>query len=214
MDIPLLTADAYALNNFVTFIAMHEAKLIQYGALKIHPKQNCELALKKRKTSPISVLVQRAKQVHESELIYTIYKRDRSDLPPDSKALPIPDENSFWYTLSHSKTKAFQSDIILLPNKSLFYEKWHRRYFTTYQLPRQSLLTLGTNSLVHHCVPTLAQAHGPGAIFPLAVARYGLPLFVYHHGGGVSSLVYHSWRTSRSFIKTFSGMSRCSMYST
>ena len=184
MDIPILTADPHALNNIVTFMCLNEAKLTEYGALKIHTTENRELALKKRKASPVSVLVQRTNRVHENERVYTIHKRDRSDLNADSQTEPIADPQSFWHALSHSSTNPFQSDVILSPNKSLFYEKWHRKYFTTYQLPRQSLLSLSNNNLVHHCVPTLAQGHGPGAIFPLAVARHGLPLFVYHHGGG------------------------------
>lgn len=179
-----MAVDAYDLNNFVSFICVHEDKLTEYGAIKLTTTGNCELALKKRKISHASVLVQRAKQAHPNELIYTIYKRGRGNSKSALKASPITDEQTFWSTLSHSNTKLFQSDVIISPNTSLFYEKWNRRYFTTYQIPRQSLLTLASHTLMHECVPTLAEGYGPGAIFPLAVAPYGLPLLIYHHGGG------------------------------
>ena len=185
MSLPIFTVNSYGLENLVPFIASHETKLRHYGAIIIRITPDSELALKKRKKCSVSTMIQHASRVHKHELIYTVYKRDRFDFVLKQRPLPITSEYSFWSTMAEWNTKHFQTDVTILPNKSMFYEKRQRKYFSIYHVPRQSLLQALSSQAIAQFQPTLAQAHGPGAIFPLAVADYGLPSLIYHHGGGV-----------------------------
>ncbi|CAF0947215.1 unnamed protein product [Rotaria sordida] len=93
-------------------------------------------------------------------------------------------EATFWSSLSRSNSKLNRSDISILPNKSFFYPKYHRKYFDIHRLPKQSLLKLAGRNVTDQILPCLARAYGPGAIFPLACARQRLFSLVYHHEGG------------------------------
>jgi hypothetical protein len=171
------------LQNLVNFIHTHERLLKEFGAIKIQLSSECTLALKKRKISPTCTSTQQITKVSENELIYSVQKNEGIDIFTEQRS-PITNEATFWSSLSRSDYKCYQSSVSILPNKTFFYQKWHRKYFAIHCLPRQSLLKLGGRKMTDQFVSCLTRAHGPGAIFPLASAQQRLFSLVYHHQGG------------------------------
>lgn len=183
MDIPLLKANAEILENLVSYIFIHESKLIEYGALKIQLMPDCALALKIRKPFSTSIASQEVIKTYENELIYSVREDKLNSTKSTDLRLPINHEKSFWTTLSSTDVKFFHWEVTNFPKQSFFYEKQSKKYFSTYRIPDQSLLCVIPPKTRKMFVPSTAIAHGPGAIFPLAVTPHGLSSLVYHHHG-------------------------------
>jgi len=183
MDAPTVQINAHGLQHLINVIFSHEQSLKKFGAIKIQLSSDCILALKKRKIWPSCTNTQRITKVGKDELIYFV-DTDKDDNKCTQSQWSIPSEATFWSDLAHSNEKLEYSNVSILPNMSLFSNRYHRKFFDIHCLPRQSLLKLGGSKVVDQFVPCLKRAHGPGAIFPLACARQRLNLLDYHHGGG------------------------------
>ena len=183
MDVPIVKINAFGLKNLITVIYEHEPFLKEFGAIKIQLSPDCTLALKKRKNSPTRTSIQQMIKVSQDESIYSVHNMEEVNVCPEERS-PLIDEEKFWSSLSNLDHKFYRSSVSVLPHKTLFYQKWHRKYFAIHSVPRQSLLKLGGNEVVNQFTPCLTRAHGPGAIFPLATARQRLFSLVYHHHGG------------------------------
>ncbi|CAF4327634.1 unnamed protein product, partial [Rotaria sp. Silwood2] len=182
MDVPTVKINPSGLQNLINFIFAHERILKEFGALKIQLSSDCTLALKKRKISPTCTATQQIMKLSDDEPIYSVHKGEDINVYAKQRS-PITNEETFWSSLSNSDHKFYQSSVSILPNKTLFYKKWHRKYFAIHSIPRQSLLKLGGSKVVNEFVPCLTRTHGPGAIFPLSSAQQRLFLLVYHHQG-------------------------------
>lgn len=183
MDVPIVKINAFGLKNLITVIYEHEPLLKEFGAIKIQLNPDCSLALKKRKNSPIRTSIQQIVKLSQDEPVYSVHKMEEVNVCPEERS-PVMNEEKFWSSLSNPDHKLSQSSVSVLPHKTLFYQKWHRKYFAIHSVPRQSLLKLGGNEVVNQFTPCLTRAHGPSAIFPLATARQRLFSLVYHHHGG------------------------------
>jgi len=182
MNTPTVQINAENLQNLLNFIFAYEQPLKEFGAIKIQLSSECLLALKKRKFCSSFTNTREIKKVDENELIYSIHKGKRVNICTQQQT-SIPNEETFWATLARPGCKPQHSNVSILPNKSLFSQKYHRKYFSIHRLPRQSLLKLGGDKVIDQFLPCLTRAHGPGAIFPLASARQRLFLLDYHHQG-------------------------------
>lgn len=183
MNVPTLTADPSALWNIAEFIFKHESTLTEYGALKIQMTPDCALASKKRKPSEFQKTTQKCERVHNNTPIYTVKSHRLNNSTGLRWQRSTIDEHQFWSSISRSNSDLNQPDVSELHDKSLFYDRLHRKYFSLHHVPRQSLLQLLNNNSSKF-LPKLFLAHGPGAIFPLAPSQYGLSSLVFHHGGG------------------------------
>ena len=183
MDIPQLKANAEILENLVSYIFMHESELIKYGALKIQILPDCVLALKTRKPISTPIASQEIIKTHDNELIYSVRKAKLNSENSTDLHLQINHEKSFWTTLSSTDVKFFHWEVTNSPKKSLFYDKRSKKCFSTYRIADQSLLCVLPLKTRQMFVPSTIVAHGPGAIFPLAVTPHGLSSLVYHHHG-------------------------------
>jgi hypothetical protein len=187
MDAPTVHTTERNMHNLINFIFMHEQLLKEFGAIKIKLHSECKLAVKVRKMgSPPCSMVQQVVRVSDQDLIYrlrTVTCIDRSTYDP---SLPT-NENTFWPSLSSFDSGHGQrrSSVTILPKKSLFLKRAHRNYVDPHRLPSQSLLKVGGTNVTRQFFPSLARAHGPGAIFPLISARQRLFSLDYHHKGGI-----------------------------
>jgi hypothetical protein len=182
MNAPTVQINPSNLRNLVKFIYTQDRLLKEFGGIKIELNSECVLALKKRKPSPISTTNQHIMKIGKDQLIYTVKKTE--DFNHTIKQSPITNEQSFWSSLSGSLNKCHQSSVSIFPNKTLFYQKLNRKYFSIHLIPRQSLLRLGGTKLTNQFVSSLSRAHGPASIYPLSTDQQRLFSLVYHHQGG------------------------------
>jgi hypothetical protein len=182
MEVPAMQINSSDLRNLVKFIYAHEQPLKEFGAIKIQLNSECTLALKKRQISPTCTTSQQITKVGIDEPIYIVQNGEQVNNA--KQRLSTMNEHTFWSSLSDSSHKCDQSSVSILPNKTLFYQKWNGKYFTIQSIPRQSLLRLGGTKLTDQYVSCLSRAHGPGAIYPLSFTQQRLCLLVYHHQGG------------------------------
>lgn len=185
VNAPTLSASIDNMRDFLSYVYTNESLLKQYGAIKIIPSVEIKKVLKKvrMKLLPPST-IQKVTQLNQNNLTYSI---DTIPFIPEKKpkqSLPM-NEGAFWLSLSHSDNQQQLSTVSTIPKQSFFLKRVHRMNFDIHQLPRQSLLKLCDDNLLHQFVPSLIRAHGPGAIFPLASARQRLFSFNYHHEGGI-----------------------------
>jgi hypothetical protein len=183
MDAPTVQINASGLQHLIKVIFLHEPSLKEFGAIKIQLSSDCILALKKRKIWPPCTSAQVVTKVGKNELIYYVHTGKDGNKCTQSRR-SIPSEATFWSYLAHSNKKFKPSNVSILPDKSLFSDRYHRKFFDIHCFPRQSLLRLAGREVIDQFVPCLTRAHGPGAIFPLACARQRLNLLDYHHDGG------------------------------
>ena len=183
MDVPTVKINSLGLKNLIRVIFEHEPVLKEFGAIKIQLDTDCTLALKKRKNSPTGTTIQQIMRVSHDEPIYSVHKVEDVNVCAEERS-PTTNEERFWSSLSNLDHKFYRSSVSILPHKTLFYQKWHRKYFAIHSVPRQSLLKLGGNEVLNQFIPCLTRAHGPGAIFPLATAPQHLSSLIYHHQGG------------------------------
>jgi len=185
MDAPTVHTTERNMHNLINFIFMHERLLKEFGAIKIKLHPECKLAVKVRKPgSPPCSTVQQVVRISEQDLIYrlrTVTCTDRSTYDP---SLPT-NESTFWPALSTFDSGERRSSVTILPKKSLFLKRAHRNYVDLHHLPSQSLLKVGGTNVTRQFFPSLARAHGSGAIFPLISARQRLFSLDYHHKGGI-----------------------------
>lgn len=183
MHAPTVQINAVELQNLLSFIFGHEQSLKEFGAIKIQLSSECLLALKKRKVWALCTNTRQITKVGANELIYSMHK-DKRDNIYIQQQLPIPNEDTFWASLAHPDCNSQHPNVSIVPNKSLFSQKYHREYFDIHRLPRQSLLKLGGKKVINQFLPRLTRVHGPNAMFPLAGARQRLFSLDYHHQGG------------------------------
>ncbi|CAF2792901.1 unnamed protein product [Rotaria sp. Silwood2] len=188
MDIPTLKINGKDLQNLISFIYKHEQLLKEFGAVKIQPNIDCQLALKKRrKNIALCPCTETIVRINKNEPVYLAQKFDYIDNHAKQASL-VTDECSFWSSLSCSSNEQRLVNTSLVPNKSFFSEKTSRLYFDIHRLPYQSLLKLGGTKVTRQFVPCVKRAFGPGAIFPMTSARQRLFSIDYHHEGGA-----HHW---------------------
>jgi hypothetical protein len=183
MDAPTMQINPSELQNLVKFIYAHERPLKEFGAIKIQPSSECTFALKKRQICPTFIDIQQITKIEKDKLIYTVQESENTNIYAKQRS-PITNDQTFWSSLSDSDHQFHQSSVSILPNKTLFYKKRHRKYFSIHSIPKQSLLRLGGTKVIEKFISCLSRAHGPGAIYPLASAQQRLFLLVYHHQGG------------------------------
>lgn len=182
LSVPTIRIGPSDLENLVSFLYTHEHTLKQFGGIKIQLSADCSLALKKRRSSPTCNNLKEICRVAAKECIYSI--EDCSNVNLCEIRPSAANEETFWTHLSNSSTACHHPSVSILPEKSLFYEKWHRKYFSIHSVPRQSLLKLVGTKMINQFMSSLFRAHGPGATYPLSSARRRLFSLVYHHQGG------------------------------
>jgi hypothetical protein len=184
MNIPTLQINNHDLQQFVRFIYKHEPLLKEFGAIKVQPTIDCQLALKKRpKKSALCRSTGVIMKMSQKESIYVVQRANHTVLSTQLSSL-VTDECSFWSSLSSSSSGQRQLNTSMLPDTSFFAQKTSRLNFDIHRLPYQSLLKIGGNRITRQFVPCVQRAYRPGAIFPLASAQQRLLSINYHHEGG------------------------------
>ncbi|CAF1202320.1 unnamed protein product [Adineta ricciae] len=183
-EIPTFEADSDKLENISSFLYLHEHVLKEYGGLKIQLNENCQLALKKRLLHPLSLQVQRVQQNVKDYGVYSI-QSEVGYQQPNSDGLHIENETNFWSYLSNGNEKrTLQSNISIIRNKSLFYKKWNKKYFSIHRVLQQCLLKLAGKRFIDNMHSNLLYTDGNCAIFPLETHPNKLSTMIYHHQGG------------------------------
>ncbi|CAF1268804.1 unnamed protein product [Adineta ricciae] len=183
-EIPTFEADPDILENLSSFLHWHEHVLKEFGGLKIQLNGNCQLALKKRLIRPLSQQVQRVHRNAKDCGMYSI-QSEVGLRQPYSDDLHIENEINFWAHLSNGNEKrTLQSNISIIQNKSLFYQKWNKKYFSIHRVLKQSLLKLAGTRFIDKMHSNLLYTDGNCAIFPLETHPNKLSSIIFHHQGG------------------------------
>ncbi|CAF1006993.1 unnamed protein product [Adineta steineri] len=184
IDIPTLQINGNDLQNFVRFIYKHEKLLKEFGAIKVQPNIDCQLALKKRKKNlPLKPIMKKIVKINENVNIYSTQTIDHIN-QSSQKHFVETDENNFWSCLSSSNNVQRYLNISFSSKTSFFIQRTSSENFDLHRVPNQSLLKLAGRKLTNQFVPCVKRAHGSGAIFPLMSAQQRLFSIDYHHEGG------------------------------